>query len=647
MDQFHTAASARDIIDHPIARRRILLGELKRRTLWFVRLRWWVPAAIAAGIAAAWRLGVQFPAAPLLLVALFILVYNSGFFFLSRRLKDAEVDLQETRFEHFAYFQVCFDYLAMFLLIHLTGGVNSPFIFFFIFHIIFASILLPSLSAFGFAIVAALGMIAISSAEYFGIITHYELTFRGAAMAPLQHPFNVMAVLAFFSASVFTTAFFTTAIMRMLRKRILELRQLSETLSGLNGKLSALYNMVGTIGSARKLDHILDTATSELAHVMGVQAISVKLLNDDGRTLSYAASYGLPAEYIKDKEIKVDQSLINRKIIMGEPYVTGSVTRRDMFQFGEDLAAFNIDSVLFVPLNVEKRVIGILGAYCKHPGRFQAEDVEFFRLAAGLTAIAIENARAYESVEKLMDDRSKFMMRMAHNMRAPLAAMLSILETVREGYHGELNDQQKEYLRRVDRRARTMLSMVSELMTLAQNRSVVREIKMRPVDLRMLAHRLQKTFEDEAVERGLHFKMSTPSDLPEGWGDFEMLEQLMENLISNAIKYTTKDGKVDITFSESNKGYIRIEVKDNGIGIPKTDKDRLFHEFFRADNAKAMEEVGTGLGLAIVKEIVDKHQGRVFVESEEGLGTIFLVHIPTRKMMEGTQDGIRSKQEID
>ena len=108
-----------------------------------------------------------------------------------------------------------------------------------------------------------------------------------------------------------------------------------------------------------------------------------------------------------------------------------------------------------------------------------------------------------------------------------------------------------------------------------------------------------------------------------------MIEQVLENLASNAIKYTPSEGSVEINFSRAD-GTVRIEVSDTGIGIPNNDRSKLFTEFFRAENAKALEETGTGLGLAIVKELVDKLGGRILVESEEGAGTIFVVH-PARR----------------
>jgi signal transduction histidine kinase len=149
--------------------------------------------------------------------------------------------------------------------------------------------------------------------------------------------------------------------------------------------------------------------------------------------------------------------------------------------------------------------------------------------------------------------------------------------------------------------------------------------------LAALARRVQRTFQDKAAEKRVEFQVSLSTDLPDVRGRLETVEQMLENLVSNAIKYTPANGSVEVRFTRAN-GTVRIEVSDTGIGIPAADRTKLYTEFFRAENAKAMEDIGTGLGLAIVKEIADQLGGRIVVESEEGAGTIFVVHLPIAVM---------------
>ena len=605
-------------------RKKIILGELKERTLWFIKLRWWVPPSIAVGTVLARRIGVDFRASSLLGLACFILAYNVVFHVLGRRVRSYPP--RKELIERFTYWQVGFDYGTMFLLIHFTGGLASPFIFFFIFHITFSAIFLPRRATYGLAAVAAVGMGLIAAAEYQGWIPHHDLLFQGRAIDLGQQPFHLFVILGFFSGFVFISAITITAVMRMLEKRILDLAQLTEAVTTLNNKLNTLYTMTQAIGSKQHLEQVFSIACSELARAMDVQAISVKLLTEDGKFLEFAAAHGLSPEYLKNKVVEVSRSPLNRRVIEGEPFVTGHATQKDCFQFGEDLEAAQLQSVQFVPLICESRVIGILGAYSTRPEQFGLEELTFFRQAAGLVAIAIENARAYEAIENLVQERSRFMNRVAHNLRTPLAAVASMLEVVRDGYLGGASDDLRKHLRRVDQRVQNMLQMINELMTLARSRSKQQPLELRPVDLKVVTSRIHQTFREKSAEKRLTFMITLPENLPKIRGDLEMVEQMFENLVSNAIKYTPEGGHIGMTFWPGASETVRIVLSDSGIGIPKNEMPRLFTEFFRASNVKNM--IGTGLGLAIVKEIVDQHGGQIHVESEEGFGTTFVIHLP-------------------
>ncbi|MCJ7815643.1 MAG: GAF domain-containing protein, partial [Xanthomonadales bacterium] len=398
----------RDLPEEIDEQKRVIFKELTERMLWFIKLRWFVPPCIALGAVAAERIGFDLSLGALFIVATFIFIYNTIFHFKSRTQIENIVKHREY-VRNLTRWQFGLDYCAMFLLIHVTGGIASPLIFFFIFHIIFASILLPPRSSYGFATMVVAGMIAITAAEYTGLLTHYPLVLSGKSFNLIELPVHVIIILGFFSASVYITAFFTSSIMTMVRKRISNLVELSEAVKRLNQQLNALYVMTQAIGSTRRFDQVLKIVTSELGQVMGVLGISVKLLSEDGKLLRFVTADGLVADVFKSKVVEVDKSPLNREIIEGKPFVTGHLTRREMFQFGEDLAAAQIQSVLFVPLVVEEKVIGILGAYCRDPERFSPEQVDFFRQAAGLVAVAIENAQAYEAIEKMVQERTRFM----------------------------------------------------------------------------------------------------------------------------------------------------------------------------------------------------------------------------------------------
>jgi signal transduction histidine kinase len=589
-----------------------------------IRLRWLAAAGLTALVALGRAAGADFTAGGFLGVAAFILLCNLVFHFRFRRLVADGPEGPAGR-GRLAGWQAAADGVAVWALTCLGGGVAGPLTALFLVPVLFVSVLCPDRRAHLFCalVLAALALTALADVNAW-LPQPAVLWPPGSAKAASLDPLQAFTSVTVWGGVLFAAAGLAATAARGQRRDLLDTQ---ETAAAFSEKLQRIFAILETIGSVRQLSQVLETAVGEVAGVMQVKGASVKLLSEDGRFLHYAAAFGLPESMVRDQRVEVSRSPLNKRIIDGEPFVTGQVTEGQMFQFGETLSAARIRSVLFVPLHLDSRVIGILGAYCEKPDRFSAAEVDFFRLTARLVAIALDNARAWEALQSMGRERTWFMMKVAHNLRAPLVAMLSILEVVREGYLGAVNAEQGEYLRRLERRARTMLTMVNELMALSRNRER-REAEPEAVtDPAVLARRVQRTFQDKAAERRIAFSLSLPPDLPFIRGRLESVEQLLENLVSNAIKYTPPEGAVTVTFSKA-EGTVCIEVSDTGIGIGTADRPRLFSEFFRSEKAKAMEEVGTGLGLAIVKEAVQALGGRILVESEEGAGTIFVTHLP-------------------
>jgi len=597
---------------------------------WPVRIRWGAAPALLMVVWIAQAAGIVFPAWAFVLVAAFILAANLGVYWHFFRPEHGPPRSLQACHQLVSW-QAAVDGIALWALAYLTGGVTGPLAVGVLLPVAFASMLLPVRAAMAFctALLAALGVMAV--AEVCGWLPHQSLSFRGTDIVPIPHPMRTLSSWAFWAGTAYLAVALLGAAVSGIRQQIQDIERRGQTEAVTRRRLQSIFSTLDAIGSVRDLKRVLDTAVAEVALVMQVKGVSVKLLSEDAKLLRYAAAFGLPESMVREKVVEVERSPLNKRVIQGEPFVTGQITATEMFQFGETLSAAHLQSVLFVPLTLEGRVIGILGAYCEKPDRFDAEEVNFFRLTARLVAIAVENARAYEAVTAMSSERTWFMMKVAHNLRAPLAGMLSILEVVRDGYLGPINDQQSEYLRRLDRRARTMLTLVNELMTLSHNRQLPDGECAATTELAVLARRVQRTFQDKAAEKRISFRVSLPGVLPDVRGRLETVEQMLENLVSNAIKYTPAEGSVDVRFSRANST-VRIEVSDTGIGIPAAARPKLFTEFFRAENARAMEDIGTGLGLAIVKEIADQLGGRIVVESEEGAGTIFVVHLPIAAM---------------
>ena len=382
------------------------------------------------------------------------------------------------------------------------------------------------------------------------------------------------------------------------------------------------------IGPERHLDVVLSGITAELSRAAAVPAVAVKLLDEAGSELRYVAAHGLPEDWLEGKILPMDRSPLNQRCIEGEVLVSGSVDGGEPLALRQELAELGFRSAVLAPLRAGTRVIGTLSFYSPRAGDLGAEDAPFLKLAAELVALAIDNAQAYEAIERILHERAQSMLEVAHNLRAPLGAGLSMLELLADGYLGELNEKQATHIGRLAERLAALDQTIGELLTIARSRDRSREIRDVVIDLGALAGETEATFREEAAGKGIRLEVKAEAGLPAIPSGGNLIEQILHNLVSNAVKYTPEGGEVEVRISPRGPEGARIMVRDSGIGIPAGEQAKLFKEFFRASNAKRLTPRGTGLGLALVKRAVERHRGDIRVASEVGEGTTVVVDLP-------------------
>ncbi|MBE9528174.1 MAG: PAS domain-containing sensor histidine kinase [Proteobacteria bacterium] len=214
-----------------------------------------------------------------------------------------------------------------------------------------------------------------------------------------------------------------------------------------------------------------------------------------------------------------------------------------------------------------------------------------------------------------------FVANVSHELRTPLAAIKGYSETLLDGGVDD-EETSREFLRVIDRHATRMSRLIDDLLTLSRLESQQMAIVPTPVDLSELLSSTQMSFRKHAEDKGVTLSAEVPENLPVVSGDRDRLEQVVVNLLDNAIKYTPEGGSV-ILKATLECGAIKVEVIDTGIGIPEADMPRIFERFYRVDKARSRDLGGTGLGLAIVKHIMQGHNGTLNVESSPGVGTTF------------------------
>lgn len=236
-----------------------------------------------------------------------------------------------------------------------------------------------------------------------------------------------------------------------------------------------------------------------------------------------------------------------------------------------------------------------------------------------------ELAEMNERLRQLDAARTQFIVMVAHELRAPMGAIISALNLVLGGYAPP--EKQREVLERAQARAYELLDLIRDLLELVRARRIEGPAQGVPVRAEKVLENVLGLLRVEAESKGLSVEVKVAPDLPPVLATEDSLRSVWTNLISNAIKYNRPGGRVTITLTQDGDRVVGC-VEDTGIGIAREDMPRLFEEFFRSAQAKALVQRGTGVGLAIVKRTVESYGGRVWVESELGKGSKFSFSLP-------------------
>ncbi len=625
--------------------------ELVGRVAWQIQLRWFAALGVlAATWVASSILNIRLPLWPLYTVGLSILVYNALFrLYLERRfsypswvkssgyiysalfrfhLKRLEKEAAATAaiFDRFAKVQTGLDWLAMILLVHFSGGVESPLLLYFIFHLILASILLSPLACYFFATLAALAVGALAVLEYEGLIPHVSL---GFITVPLyQNGLYIASVLFFFTTCLYISVYLATSVTINLRQKDRELLRLQRRLSRAYQRIQTLYDVTRTVSSTLNLEEVLSLIAKSAAETMQIKACTIRLLDESGQLVDTIAAYGLSEQYLTKGPIDVQKSrYIHETLSSGQPTIISDTSRDDRLQYPAETRAEGINSMLCVPLFIKGKAEGVICVYGTEPDHFSESDAEFLSALASEGAIAIENARTYQALELADRAKSDFVQMVTHELRSPLSAVQSMLRILEQGYVGPITSKQQDLIQRSQRRVSFLLALVKDLLDLAAGKMEQLKGERKQVVLNETITKVTELMQTSAEEKGLEWKVEIAEEPLVLTGVEEGLERVFMNLVSNAVKYTPAGGSVAVkAWGENDQ--IKVEVSDTGIGIPEEALPRIFNEFYRAKNAKAMEMEGTGLGLAIAKDVVEQHGGQISVKSVVGKGSTFDVTLP-------------------
>lgn len=270
---------------------------------------------------------------------------------------------------------------------------------------------------------------------------------------------------------------------------------------------------------------------------------------------------------------------------------------------------------------------------CQQTGELQSESVELPNRHQYLQLIVIPDTHASGSlllvqdltrIRRLETVRRDFISNLSHELRTPLASLKALSETLQDGALDDPPAAHK-FIDQIQTEVDALTQMVTELLELSRIESGRLALDLQPVSPSDLLFSASRRMQLQVERAGLSLRVECANDLPKVKIDSQRLEQVLVNLIHNAVKFTRAGGEV-ILQAEAGMGEVRFAVRDSGIGIPEEDVARIFERFYRVDKSRAGS--GTGLGLSIAKHIVEAHNGKIWAESIEGQGSTFYFSIP-------------------
>ncbi|MDY6786162.1 MAG: response regulator [Cyanobacteriota bacterium] len=427
-----------------------------------------------------------------------------------------------------------------------------------------------------------------------------------------------------------------------------------EQVQALAQRESLVNTVTQAIRSSLEPQEIFSAITEQLGSSLNVDGCALSLWTEQDEFVRCVAVYNRdapPVLPVLPSQVPITSNPVLQQLLRARSPVVLSDLEAESEMKGGDLPLRSppARALLVVPLLVERQIIGSISLrQTREPRRWSTADVELATAVASQAAIAVKQSRLYQKTrqqaERLLElDRQKteFFQNISHELRTPLTLNLGPLESSVAREQGLSLDQTQMALRN----SRRLLRLVNQLLDLQRLDAGRMQATFRPCNLAYFIEQIVATFRPYCERKGLdlqtHLSPCGPIYL-----DLEKFDKVLYNLLSNAMKFTHPGGCITVTL-ESAGDYVRLQVKDTGIGIARSQVPHLFERFRQAEGSLARSYEGTGLGLALVKEMVDLHGGQVTVESveqeEQGRdrGTTFSVwlltgtaHLPLEQILE-------------
>ncbi len=402
-------------------------------------------------------------------------------------------------------------------------------------------------------------------------------------------------------------------------------------------QVEVLREVGEVVSSTLDPNEVLDRIVTNAVRLTGTDGGSIMEYDDQADAFLVRAAFGSSAQLLdrlRRTAIPRSTTLVGRAVTQRRPLQVADVSEAPADAHLEVLRQDGWRSVLAVPMVRGDLIVGVLVIRRRSVGEFPSEMVELLRTFASQSSIAIVNARLFQELEAKSAElavasrhKSEFLASMSHELRTPLNAVIGFSEVLLDRLFGELNDRQDEYVRDIWNSGRHLLELLNEILDLSKVEAG--QMVLDPTTFRVSAA-LEYTLSlvrERAAQHGIALSLEVADDVTTIVADELRFKQVILNLVSNAVKFTPDGGRVDVN-ARSDAGELLVTVSDTGAGIPEQDRERIFESFQQGGRDVGRSE-GTGLGLTLCRRIMDLFGGRLWLETELGVGSTFGVAFPT------------------
>ncbi len=403
-------------------------------------------------------------------------------------------------------------------------------------------------------------------------------------------------------------------------------------------RLSRLMKIGAAISSELDLDALLRTISQTTSHLLQAERSTVFVVDSVKNEL-----WSRVAEGLGNKEIRIPLSagIAGLVATTGNPVRISDAYRDPRFNPEVDKkTGYQTRSILCVPMrNRRAQVIGVFQVLNKRDGEFTALDEQLLASLSSQAAVAVENAKLYEEVQRTLTqlqalDRMKtdFLNAISHELRTPLAPILGYTDILLGGGMGALPAKAVRGVQAIADSGKRLLNLIESLLAFIRLDQGAMALKREPTDVSALLRSVAGAFQARAVERKLTLQVATPDGLPSVSADPQELTMALNHLLDNAVKFTPTGGAITagaqrVTGDDGQPG-VEIMVQDTGIGIPADQHEKIFERFYQVDSSLTRQYGGVGIGLAVVKQTIEAHGSHVTVESEPSKGSTFRFTLP-------------------